>query len=46
MVPIKLYQPQVAVIIILMLIYLLKIKKIRNTDKNIFLNLEIEKIKN
>ena len=35
----------VAVIIILVLIYLLKIKKIRNTDKNIFLNLEIEKIK-
>lgn len=35
----------VAVIIILVLIYLLKIKKVRNTDKNIFLNLEIEKIK-
>ena len=35
----------VAVILILLLIYFLKIKKIRTTDKNIFLNLEIEKKK-
>ena len=33
----------VAVILILFLLYLLKIKKIRTTEKNIFLNLEIEK---
>ena len=35
----------VAVTLILLLIYLIKIKKIRTTDKNIFLNLEIEKNK-
>jgi hypothetical protein len=34
----------VAVILILFLLYLLKIKKIRTTEKNIFLNLEIENI--
>jgi len=32
----------VAVIFILLLVYLLKIKKVRTTNKNIFLNLEIE----
>jgi len=32
----------VAVILILLLVYLLKIKKVRTTNKNIFLNLEIE----
>jgi energy-converting hydrogenase Eha subunit C len=33
----------VAILLILLLIYLLKIKKNRTSDKNIFLNLEIEK---
>jgi hypothetical protein len=35
-----------AVILILFLLYLLKIKKIRTTEKNIFLNLEIENVDN
>ena len=33
----------VAVIVILLLVYLVKIKKVRTDNKNIFLNLEIEK---
>ena len=33
----------VAVLLILLLVYLLKIKKVRTNNKNIFLNLEIEK---
>ena len=36
----------VATLMILLLLYFVKIKKIRTTDKNIFLNLEIEKKEN
>ncbi len=36
----------VAVLMILLLLYIVKIKKIRTIDKNIFLNLEIEKKEN